>query len=234
VPILENFLAENYGFEIVYQNKFPTGTIDFSSYFAAVESSEAQILYTWVISNDGLILAKEWYDRQSPLVLWGANVYLGQPDAWNVTAGKCEHTTNTGAATFVGYPFTSETIPFREAYLERWEEIPSGQATYAYDTLRFILPDAIERAGTIETEAVINALEDTSVETTVARNFVYTSSHDTLGGETINNPAEDHLIVMLFQWQNGQQIPVYPKKIMEEIGATYTFPDWPGPWDNIN
>lgn len=231
VPILEDFLAETHGFEIVYQNKFPTGTIDFSSYLAAIESSEAQILYTWITSNDGIILVNEWYNRQSPFVLWGVNAYVGEPDAWDVTEGKCEHTTSTGAATYVGYPFTNETIPFRESYLERWGEIPNGPATYAYDVLRFILPDAIERADTIETEAVIGALEDTKVETTVARNFIYTSSHDTLGGETINNPAEDLLIVMLFQWQDGQQIPVYPKAIMEEAGATYTFPDWPGPWD---
>jgi len=151
VPILKSFLVEAYDFEIVYQNKFPTGTVDFSSYLAAVETSEAQILYTWITSNDGLILVKEWYDRQSPVVIWGVNAHVGKPDAWDATAGKCECITNTGIATYIGYPFTNETIPFRESYLERWGEFPDNSATYAYDTLRFILPDAIERAGTIET-----------------------------------------------------------------------------------
>jgi hypothetical protein len=50
----------------------------------------------------------------------------------------------------------------------------------AYDILRFILPDAIERAGIIETDAVIEALEQTSIETSQARNFVFTESHDAM------------------------------------------------------
>ena len=114
-----------------------------SNLIAAVETSEAQILYTWITSNDGLILVKEWYDRQSPFVIWGVNAHVGKPDAWDATAGKCECITNTGIATYIGYPFTNETIPFRESYLERWGEFPDNSATYAYDTLRFILPDAI-------------------------------------------------------------------------------------------
>ena len=36
------------------------------------------------------------------------------------------------------------------------------------------------------------------------------------------------------KWQDGQLVPVDPIKIMEEKGTTYTFPDWPGPWDNLN
>ncbi|MFH1520235.1 MAG: hypothetical protein ABID61_01180, partial [Candidatus Micrarchaeota archaeon] len=99
------------------------------------------------------------------------------------------------------------------------------------DILRFILPDAIKRAGTIETEAVIKALEKTSVETSNAKNFVFTSSHDTMIGENPNNPEQDYMITILYQWVNGKQIPVYPQEIMEEAGATYTFPDWAGPWD---
>ena len=42
---------------------------------------------------------------------------------------------------------------------------------------------------------------------------------------------EGHFFACLFQWQDGVQVPVYPIEIMEEAGATYTFPDWPGPWD---
>ncbi|MCJ7613678.1 hypothetical protein MUO71_02785, partial [Candidatus Bathyarchaeota archaeon] len=101
-----------------------------------------------------------------------------------------------------------------------------------YDLVRFILPDAISRAGTIETEAVISALEETDVETVLARHFVYTSTHDIMIGEAgPNKPAEDYMLVCLFQWQDGVQVPVYPQEIMDEAGATYTYPPWSGPWD---
>ena len=40
---------------------------------------------------------------------------------------------------------------------------------------------------------------------------------------------------IVFQWQeDGIRVPVYPRYIMEEAGATYIFPDWPGPWDDIS
>ena len=131
----------------------------------------------------------------------------------------------------MGYPLTSKTLPAREAYFNKWDEIPTATGVASYDTLRFILPVAIERAGTIETDAVIEALEETSVETASAQNFVFTSSHDLMMGENPNNPDADYTLVLVFQWQNGELVPVYPKKIMDAAGATYTFPDWSGPWD---
>jgi hypothetical protein len=102
----------------------------------------------------------------------------------------------------------------------------------AFDLVRFILPDAIKRAGTTETEAVIKALETTNVETSAARHFVFTSSHDVMmGSGAPNNPAEDYYVVLIFQWQNGTQVPVRPEEIMKEAGATYKYPPWSGPWN---
>ena len=87
------------------------------------------------------------------------------------------------------------------------------------------MPDAIERAGTTETEAVIEALENTNLETALHKNFAYTSNHDIL-------VKPDEVLVILFQWQaNGTRVPVYPREVKEELGITYTYPDWPGPWD---
>jgi hypothetical protein len=50
----------------------------------------------------------------------------------------------------------------------------------------------------------------------------------------VGNPDTEHPFVAMFQWQNGELVPVYPKSIMEEAGVTYTFPDWPGPWENLD
>jgi hypothetical protein len=104
----------------------------------------------------------------------------------------------------------------------------------AYDGIRFILPDAIKRAGTTETEAVIKALEDTNIETSTARHFVFTSSHDIMvGSDQPNNPAEDFVVVCIFQWQpNRTVVPVKPTEIMKEAGATFLYPPWKGPWSD--
>jgi len=220
---------EEQGFEIVYENSYPPEIIDFSSYFAAIEASGAEILVA-NIPKDDIAFVKEYYDRQSPFVVWGNAA--GEIDTWETTDGKCNFISVVGYPVVSGFPLTSKTLPMREAYIERWGEIPQSPATILYDLVRFILPNAIKRSGTLEYEAMIEALEQTSVETSTARNFVFTSAHDVMMGENLNDPEADYMLVALFQWQNGEQVPVYPKKIMEEAGATLMFPDWPGPWDN--
>ena len=222
--------VDDYGFEVVYDESLSGQVLDYSSYFARAEAAGAEILYPMILGLGGMDFIKEYYNRQSPMVMWG--VCYGD---WEESGGKCEYTTSQGSPVDVGYPLTSKVLPTREAYFERWGEEIEGFVVAAYDTVRFILPDAIERAGTIETEAVIKALEETDVETCLARRFVFTSSHDIMVGEADSNrPTEDYFLMAMFQWQDGVQVPVYPIELMEEAGTSYTFPDWSGPWDDLD
>jgi len=231
---LDVFLPEN-DFELVYQGTFPLGTVDFSSYFAAAEAAGVEVLVPMIVLDGGIPFCKEYYDRQSPmLVFGGSNLLASDPNGWAWTEGKCNNMDFGTIPTTTGYPFTSKTLQTRDAYMDRWGEPITWGAAITYDNIKFILTDAIERAGTIETEAVIKALEETSVETSNARDFVFTESHALMMGTDANDPDADYSIVIGFQWQDGVQVPVDPRKIMEEAGAILTFPDWPGPWDNIS
>ncbi len=228
---LQESLIAN-GFEIVYGALVPFDTFDFTSYFVAVEESGAQILNTFIVGDAATSLVKEWYERKSPFVLWGVLSTVSQVNAWDEMEGKCEFVSTVGNAIISGYPLTSKTLSTSEVYFERWGEVANWFAAQAYDIVRFILPDALKRAGTIETEAVIKALEETDIETTCVRRFVFTSEHDIMVGEgSPTKPDLEYAVGFFFQWQNGKQVIVYPKEIMEEVGATYIYPDWPGPWD---
>ncbi|MGD9130431.1 MAG: ABC transporter substrate-binding protein [Candidatus Bathyarchaeota archaeon] len=231
---LDVFLPEN-GFELVYKGTFPLGTVDFSSYFAAAEAAGVEVMVPMIAMDGGIPFVKEYYDRQSPmLVFGGTNLLASDPRGWEWTEGKCNHMDFGNVPTTTGYPFTSKTLPTRDAYMNRWGEAITWTAATVYDGVKFILTDAIERAGTIETDAVIEALEETSVETSNARDFVFTESHALMMGKDANDPNADHSIVMGFQWQDGVQVPVDPLKLMKEANATITFPDWPGPWDDLD
>ena len=222
MPNIVNIL-EDHGFEVVLSDSVHA-TVDLSSYFAHAEAAEAEILFPVIWSAGAIPFVKEYYDRQSPMVMWG-KVFGAERNAfWEETGAKCEHITSSGQPIVSGYPLTSITLLTREAYFERWDQEISSEAAVAYDTVRFILAEAIKRAGTIETEAVIKSLEETDLETSLARRFVFTSSHDVMIGE-------DYCALGMFQWQNGVQVPVYPTEFMDDVGATYKFPDWPGPWD---
>jgi branched-chain amino acid transport system substrate-binding protein len=225
-------LLPSYGFDVVYYNTFPPGTTDFTSYYAAIEASGAQILSPLVITQSGYPLVKEYTDRQSPFVMWGHIGMAVASNFWEMTEGKCEYISFVGQPIVAGYPLTNRTLSSREAYIQRWGGVPNMVSTIAYDLVLFILPDAIRRAGTTETQAVIKALETTNLETSLARRFVFTSSHDGyIGLAGPNIPSADYMLYCLFQYQaNGTQVPVYPKQIMNEAGVTYEYPPWQGPW----
>ncbi len=218
------------GLEVVYMNFFPISTSDFTSYLAAVEESGAEILAPVIIGQSAFSFVKEWYNRESPYVVWGTIGFAQENSFWQATEGKCEFISFYGTPVVSGYPLTSKTAPTYEAYLQRWNEIPKTAAGASYDVVRFILHDAIKRAGTIETENLIKSLEATDVETSSARHFVFTTTHDTMIGPIPNKPGEDYLLMCVFQWQDGKQVPVYPPEIMNEAGASYKYPPWNGPW----
>jgi branched-chain amino acid transport system substrate-binding protein len=234
---LERVLPEN-GFNLVYKGKFPpVDTFDFSSYFAAAEEAGVEILVPMSIYDSGIPLVKEYHNRQSPMLIYGgAIIRTSSMESWEQTDGKCAYTVNRIQGVTIGYPITNQTLQFHDSYIQKWGEAPSFHGGFTYDIIRFFLSEAIERAGTTETEDVIKALEEIEVETTAARKFTFTSSHDILYQEAmISNPDDYGPIGSLFQWQeDGSLIPIYPKWLMEEAEATITFPDWPGPWDDLN
>jgi len=230
-----NITLAKYGVDVVYSSLVSPAVTDFASYFAAIEESGAEMLVPYIGTQASVSFVKEWYDRQSPCVIWGILIYAGESNFWELTEGKCEYVSFVNLPILSGYPLTNKTLPTREAYLQRWGTvIPGGSAVAAYDGIRFILPDAIKRAGTTETEAVIKTLENVNVETSMARHFVFTGSHDVMvGAGGPDNPAEDYVLRCYFQYQaDDTLVPVKPKTIMEEAGATYKYPPWHGPWDN--
>ncbi len=220
------------GFEVVYQNSATMQTKDFTSYLAAIEASGAEILFPIVLGSGAIPLVKEWHDRESPFIVWGSIQLAAQGNFWEMTEGKCEYVSFVGLPTVAGYPLTNRTIAARESYIERWHENPIDPGVYTYDFVRFILPDALGRAGTTETEAVINALEKTDVETSTARHFMFTPSHNVVSALVGQHERNmDYRLLCLFQWQNGTQVPVFPDALMNEAGVTYKYPPWKGPWN---
>jgi branched-chain amino acid transport system substrate-binding protein len=233
ISTLMNSSLPKYGLSLVYIGHYPTTTTDFTSYFAAIEASGAEILVPFITNQAAYSFAKEWHDREAPFVVWGSITLGLDSNYWNLTEGKCEYISCAGVPAHIGYPLTSKTVATREAYLQRWgTRIPSAPAIAAYDGVRFILPNAIKRAGTTETEAMVKALEATNVETSMARHFVFTTSHDIfIGAAGPNQLNEDYMFVAMFQWQaNATLAIVDPQQLMKEAGTTYQYPPWNGPW----
>jgi ABC-type branched-subunit amino acid transport system substrate-binding protein len=234
VAVLNNSLSKS-GFQIVQSIKVPLTTLDFTSYLATIQASGAEILVPLIASQAAVSLVKEWRDRESPFLMIGALVGCADPDFWDLTEGKSEYVLMRGSPFMTGHALTNKSLATRQAYLERWgTPIPTGFAATTYDGVRFVLPDAIKRAGTTETDAVIKALETVDVETSMARHFVYTKSHDIMQSTAkAASPPEDFQLMGILQWQtNKTLVPITPETIMREAGAAFQYPTWKGPWSN--
>ncbi|MCW4030766.1 MAG: ABC transporter substrate-binding protein [Candidatus Bathyarchaeota archaeon] len=220
-----------FGFDVVYADTMPLTTVDYTGYFAQAEAAGAEILYPILFAN-GIPFIKEYYERQSPMVIWGPSPLGIVSNVWKLSEGKCEYVTTSAGPTTIEYPATSRTLSTLDAFEEVWSEELGIVGVAAYDFVRFVLPDALNRAETTETDAVIKALEETDTETSRARRFMFTSSHDIMEIDPyLENPSEAYWLEFFCQWQDGKLVPVFPLEIMEEEGATYMFPDWSGPWD---
>ena len=93
---LLNSTLPKYGFDVVYSGAVLFSDTDFTSQFAAIEASGAEILVPIFVTQAGIFLVKEWYDRQSPFVVWGINAMAQASSSWNYTEGKCEYVLATG------------------------------------------------------------------------------------------------------------------------------------------
>jgi branched-chain amino acid transport system substrate-binding protein len=221
------------GFQITYRGFFPYATtIDFTSYFAQAEAAKTQILFvTQADSAKCAAVINEWHNRQSPMLLCGDITGATNWDFWNVTYGNTEFvfTKNTGLT--MNYPITNKTAPVKDAYLARWGALMSTTAAVSYDVVKFFLADAITRAATTETDAVIKALETINIDTVLTNDFRFTSNHDIYVEATgMMNLSKTTLLYIVVQWQNGVQVPIFPESLRVATGTTFKYPPWQGPW----
>jgi branched-chain amino acid transport system substrate-binding protein len=233
VPYLESELPK-LGYQIVYRSLFPVETTDFTSYFAQAEAANTQILFVIEVSPTGCAaIVNEWSGRQSPMLLCGDLSVAGLPIFWNTTSGKAEFMLLKNTGLSISYPITSQTEPVKDAFLARWGGVPglTDLSASSYDVVKFFLADAITRAGTTDTDAVIKALETTNIDTVLSSDFSFTSDHDIyVDASGMMNLSETTMLYIVVQWQNGVQVPIFPDSLRKAAGGTLLYPPWQGPW----
>lgn len=104
---------------------------------------------------------------------------------------------------YFNWPDTEDTRRFVNAYLEAYGEYPSPSTAQSYDGVLF-LAAAIEKAGTVETEAVRRALE--GITTLTSR------------GEA-SLRAEDHQLMANFAWGTVKRVPGYDFPVVSDFVA---------------
>jgi branched-chain amino acid transport system substrate-binding protein len=195
---------------------YPTGSTDFSMGLLKARKEKAQIILIWMDMPETSILLKQWYDMKVPALPFGSIIAAAeQPGFWKATEGKGEYclanVVNAGNAPSNATPWT---MKFVNAYKKRWGLEPEGYGTSTSYMAPYVLKDAIERAGSLKSEAVVKALENTDMMGVYGRIKFDPKSHQVIPSVI----PEEGAVGTIFQWQAGKRVVVFPQKIaMGEI-----------------
>jgi len=209
-------MAKEKGWEVLGKEIYPTGTTDYSVGLLKARDAKAQVILIWMDMPETAILLKQWYDMKIPALPFGTIISAAeQPGFYKATEGKGEYcmasVVNAGNAPSKATPWT---MKFVEAYQKKYGLEPEGYGTSTSYMTPYVLKDAIERAGSLNSDAVVAALEKTDMMGVYGRIKFDPKSHQVIPSIDPNEGA----VGTIFQWQAGKRIVVFPPKIaMGEI-----------------
>jgi len=190
---------------------YPTGASDFSMGLLDAKKKEAQVIIIWMDMPESAILLKQWHDMKVPALPFGVIISAAeQPGFWKATEGKGEYclanVVNAGNAPCEATPWTPK---FVEAYQKKYGTEPEGYGASSSYMAVHVLKDAIQRAGTVDPDKVVDALKSTDLMGGYGRIRFDPKSNQVI-------PSLDPLegaVGTVFQWQAGKRVVVFPPKI---------------------
>ncbi|WP_161493182.1 ABC transporter substrate-binding protein [Natrarchaeobaculum aegyptiacum] len=213
---------EDLGLEVVFNDRYPADTEDFSPLFDSIEAEDADATLMGMAHTAGPALL-QWQEQEREFVIGGQIAQIVNPAAYGDFDGTIEFAMSNAPAVHTA-ELTDETIPFAERYYDEFGIYPNDDFAYAtYDGIK-MWAEVVEELGTADTEDVIEGLLDASYEGT--RGVVE------FQGENDEFPhdarfGEGYLERINFQWQEddgeGIQNVVHPD---HHATADYQEPDW--------
>ena len=193
----------------------PTAT-DLTAELTAIEASGAHLILTIISGPIGIPYARQLGELEIPAASVGINVEAQKDGFMDATGGygNYETTLNTYAK---GVSLSEKTSHFFNAFVEKYGQTPTYNAG-TYDAIR-LLKEAIERAGTLDSDAVVVELEKTD--------FIGTGGRLVFTGRDADNPHDviygpGYVTGLATQWQDGEMKAVWPMLgVGEWEGVTY-------------
>ncbi|MBU2552660.1 MAG: ABC transporter substrate-binding protein [Proteobacteria bacterium] len=199
------------GWTVAGLEVFPTGAGDFSMGLTKAQKTGAQVLSIWMDMPESSILLRQWFEMKVPALPFGSTLSAAeQPGFWKATEGKGEYcmanVINAGNAPSDATPWT---MKFYNDYEKKYGLPPEGLGASSSYMAVYVLKDAIERAGTLDSDKVILELEKTDIMGVYGRLRFDPRNHQVIPAL---DPKEG-AVGSIFQWQNGQRVVVFPKSI---------------------
>lgn len=212
--ILTDVYFNKAGWEVVGHEAYPTGTSDFSSTLMKVRATGAQVILPIFDMPQSGILVKQWNTMKVPALMAGFISPLAGPSAWKTFDGKISGAINCnfelGSAIATDKVVASKT--FNDAYEKRWgAPIEAGHGiSPSYESV-YLLAEAIERAGSLEADAIVAELKKTDRMGVMGR-IQFDEGHQVIYGMD----PEETALAAVTQWNDdGTRSIVFPTTIAD-------------------
>ncbi len=187
---------------------------DVSPEIRKIIKSKAPLVLLLFTSDVGVTFVTQAADLQLPALLAGINLEAQRSSFWNLTNGKADYLISIGAFC-PGVQANRLTGPFVDTYMKRFGQMPTV-TTDSYSAIAFTLVPAIEQAGSLDSDLLVNVIENREYETPLGK-IAY--EKDELGRH-LHEPkfGADYALTIGLQWIDGQMKGVWPNKYIEKPG----------------
>jgi branched-chain amino acid transport system substrate-binding protein len=205
---------EKAGWEVIEQEAYPTGTSDFSSALMKARSKGAQVIMPIFDMPQSGILVRQWKSMNVPALMAGFISPLAGTDAWKTFDGKIGGAIN--CIFEMGSAIASDKLPKSVEFYNKYKkiygkELQAGHGPApAYESV-YILAEAIERAGSLDPDAVAAQIKKTDRMGIMGRIRFDTGNQVVYGFD-----PKETAVGAVFQWtDDGKRRIIFPESLAD-------------------
>ena len=202
--------VEEAGFEVVYEESYPIGLTDTSALVAICKSSGAQAVFISSFPQEAKMITNAMKSiNYFPVIVGGGGGFLF-PEYATALGDDVEGSVSVASSSFdCQTVLDSDYSDVPERYKEKYGVFMCEHAVTAYNNI-IILADALERAGSTDSEALTQAIRETNLMTMQAGGAV---QFDEVGNNV-------NAVPVVVQWQKQDDGAYEAVTIWPESEAT--------------
>ena len=194
----------NIGLQVLDHIRFSPDTTDFTPIFNKIEGQKPDVIITGM-QHVGVQPTVQWKTQRVPIPMFGVSSQATNSTFWKDTNGATEGVLYQGVSG-PGVAVTPKTLPFVDAFAKKYGDMPSYCGYTAYDDV-YIIADAIKRAGSLDSDALVAAMEATDWVGMIGRvQFLPQGDPHVHGLKT----GPGLITRLMLQWQNSVQVNMWP------------------------
>ena len=195
------------GLKVIDHIRVSPDTTDFTPIFNKIEGEKPDVIITG-IAHVGVQPTVQWKQQEVPIPMFGISAQATNSSFWNDTNGAVEGVLYQ-AVSGPGVAVTAKTLPFVNAFKAKYGNFPSYCGYTAYDEV-YYLADAFKRAGSTDSDKLVDALEKTDYVGTIGR--IQFKGKDTPNPHALK-VGPGTITGLMLQWQDGKQANLWPANV---------------------